>query len=428
MLDRGYKENIEKKYTILYVDDEEVNLRVFNRNFNKYYEVYTAIDGEEAQEILASHHIDLIMTDQMMPGMNGSELLLKIVPKYPSIIRMIMTGFSDVDDIAEVIKKIGLHKFLKKPWDTHRLKQTFDDALEDREGKISEKAAAVKNEVREKPSISVNDNESLDLLESTMSLVESKESQQLKKDLTSLVSESKRKKSEFMDGGLNYLLNLKDALLPIQGELKLYVEDAFIVYDKKTVNQNGYWFGERDELLVVVSYFSNSHARESLTFNSFVSAALTEIVYKERCSKPDEILKMLSTQVKFRFVENGKETSCPLEISVVVINEGKDELTYSGAYHDIYYLDDKGGFIECKGNAEALVPGNNIKFKSHGVELSSIKAMYVVPFNVIEETNENKENSSALKMLLNEVGKMPFGMQSKMFEEYGYRSVIGLKF
>lgn len=425
ILNRTYKENVEKKYKILYVDDEEVNLRVFNRNFSKYYDIYTAIDAFEAKDILAKTKIDLIMTDQMMPRMNGSELLLEIVPKYPSIIRMIMTGFSDEEDISEVIEKIGLDSFLKKPWDPYKLKVIFDDALQERENKIKEKTEEI---ISDRPSYSVAE-DSLDLLESTMSLVEeTQETKQLKKDLTSLVSETKNKKADFMDSGLNYLVNLRDAMLPIQQELKLYAEDAFIVYDKSTLNQNGYWFGECGNKIIVISYHTNSHARESLTLNSFVSTTLTEIVYKEKCIEPQLILKLLAKRIKVRFLDSGSSASCPVEIGVLAVDQDLEEVKFSGAYHNLYSLDNRGGFVEHIGNAEALVPGDNLKINSMKLSLAGIKAFYLVPFSVLEETNENRNNSDTLKSLLDEIQRMPFGMQSKMFREYSYKSVIGLKF
>ncbi|RJE74454.1 hypothetical protein BGP76_14955 [Reichenbachiella sp. MSK19-1] len=422
LLNKSYKTDVDKKYTVLYVDDEEVNLRVFNRNFGKFYHVLTAIDAFEAQQVLSQNTVDLIMTDQCMPRMNGSDLLLKIVPMYPDIIRMIMTGFSDEEDISEVKKKVGLHRFLKKPWDPETLRKEIDVAFEKKEERLAEKAVAKKP----RPAVKSQDT-GIDLLESTMSLVETSESKQLKNDINSLVKESKTKKSEFMDGGINYLLSLKDSMLPNQHELKLYTEDAFIVYDKNRVNQNGYWFGECNDQLVIASFFSKTHTREALALNSFVSAMLTEIVYKENCTKSDLILKKLSTRIYVRFLGQKTETTCPLEIAVNVYDKKQDKLTHSAAYHDVFFLNDRNEFKTLAGNQEVMVPGKDIEYDVNTVSGENIKALYIVPVNILEETNEKREDAGALKMLLSEVHKLPFGMQSKMFSDYGYRSVIGLK-
>ncbi|PIB34532.1 hypothetical protein BFP72_03455 [Reichenbachiella sp. 5M10] len=424
LLNRSYKTEIEKKYTVLYVDDEEVNLRVFNRNFSKYYHVLTAIDAFEAQNVLAANKVDLIMTDQCMPRMNGSELLIKIVPQYPDIIRMIMTGFSDEQDISDVEEKVGLHRFLKKPWDPNQLRAEFDSALELREEGLVEKQPTPRK--KSAPAATKKDT-SIDLLESTMSLIETNETRQLKKDINNLVKESKTKRSEFMDGGINYLMNLKDAMLPIQQELKLYTDDSFVVYDKNGMNQNGYWFGEQDDCLVIASYHSNTHTRESLALNSFVSAMLTEIVYKEECIQPDEIIKRLSTRIQVRFLDKNNEHSCPLDIAVLVYDKDREKVTHSGAYHDVYLLNDRNEFKVLKGNQEVLVPGKETVYDVNSLSAEQINAIYIVPFNIIEATNDNKNDAGALKMLLSEVHKFPFGMQAKMFVDYGYRSVIGIK-
>ncbi|MCV9385630.1 response regulator [Reichenbachiella ulvae] len=424
LLNRSYKNDVAKKYTILYVDDEEVNLRVFNRNFNKFYNVITAIDAFEAQNLLASNSVDLIMTDQCMPRMNGSELLMKIVPQYPDIIRMIMTGFSDEQDISDVKEKVGLHKFLKKPWDPTRLKTEFDEALEKRAQALQKKKQVkAASEKKSKPV----PQEEVDLLESTMSLVEG-DSKQLKAEINDLVKDAKSKRSEFMDSGINYLLNLKDSMLPMQQEIKLFTDDAFIIYDKNIVNKNGYWFGEVDDRVVIASYHSNTHVRESLSLNSFVSAMLNEIVYKEHCTETDEIIKNLSHKVLTRFVGKNKENTCPLEIAVLVYDKNTDKVAHSGAHHDLFFLNENNEFKVLMGNQEVMVPGKTIEYDINVIGAGDANALYMVPFNVIEETNDKKEDTEALKMLLGEVYKLPFGMQSKMFKDYGYSSVIGLKF
>ena len=118
------------KYNILYVDDEEVNLRVFKYAFQKDYNVLTAVNGAEALEVMKDHEIHLIITDQRMPSMTGVDLLKRVVPKHPQIIRMIMTGFSDVGVLIDAVNDIGINKYLRKPWDRDDLKSTIDYELE----------------------------------------------------------------------------------------------------------------------------------------------------------------------------------------------------------------------------------------------------------------------------------------------------------
>jgi len=120
----------EKKFNILYVDDEETNLRIFKISFRKDYNVFTAVNGSEALQVMEEQDIDLIITDQQMPQMSGIDLLKKIIPIYPKTLRMIMTGFTDTNALIEAVNEIGINKYIKKPWSRDVLKETLDEELQ----------------------------------------------------------------------------------------------------------------------------------------------------------------------------------------------------------------------------------------------------------------------------------------------------------
>jgi len=120
----------DKKYNILYLDDEESNLRIFRAAFKQYYKIYLAKSGMEGIEILKNHDIHLIITDQRMPKMTGVEFLEQIIPDYPDTIRIILTGFSDVEDIIRALNKCGIYRYIVKPWNREEMKLTIDKALE----------------------------------------------------------------------------------------------------------------------------------------------------------------------------------------------------------------------------------------------------------------------------------------------------------
>jgi signal transduction histidine kinase/AraC-like DNA-binding protein len=115
---------------ILYVDDEEDNLTVFNSTFRRDYEVHLASSGEEGIEIMKKHKIHLVITDQRMPGMTGIQFLEKIIPDYPDCIRMILTGFSDIEAIIQAINTGRVYRYITKPWNKQELKINIDKGLE----------------------------------------------------------------------------------------------------------------------------------------------------------------------------------------------------------------------------------------------------------------------------------------------------------
>lgn len=112
-----------EKYTILAVDDEENNLSLLNRTFRNNYNILLASSGEEALEVLNKHgdEISLIVSDQKMPFMEGTELFKKISEKYPNIIKILLTGHSNVDILVDAINECHLFQYVLKPFEPEQL-------------------------------------------------------------------------------------------------------------------------------------------------------------------------------------------------------------------------------------------------------------------------------------------------------------------
>jgi DNA-binding NtrC family response regulator len=117
-------------YKVLIVDDEPANLRTLARLFREDYEVLTAASGDEALVLLGLHDVALLITDQRMPGMTGIELLKKTVPLRPRMVRIILTGYTDVDALVEAINCGQVYRYVAKPWNNDELRLTVKRALE----------------------------------------------------------------------------------------------------------------------------------------------------------------------------------------------------------------------------------------------------------------------------------------------------------
>ncbi|NRT73923.1 hybrid sensor histidine kinase/response regulator [Clostridium beijerinckii] len=132
--------NKDKKYTILLIDDELANLEALTRLLEEEYDVVKATNGFEALNILkdesCSKKINLIISDQRMPGMTGVELLKKTISIIPNAIRIILTGFMDVKDIIDSINEGHIYKFLLKPLEADELLISVKRALETYELKM----------------------------------------------------------------------------------------------------------------------------------------------------------------------------------------------------------------------------------------------------------------------------------------------------
>lgn len=124
----------EKKiHSILVVDDDRDVLDELEQllvRTDKYEsEVVTATSGDEAIELLDRNEFDLVLADFKMPGMNGVELLSVVKEKYPETIRILITGYSDINIAKEAINWAEVHAYIEKPWDNEELRLTIQEAL-----------------------------------------------------------------------------------------------------------------------------------------------------------------------------------------------------------------------------------------------------------------------------------------------------------
>lgn len=122
-------EKIEK-IKVLYVDDEEHNLMSFKATFRIKYKVYTALGGEEAIKIMDSENIDVIITDQRMPNMTGVQFLESILDKHPDPMRILLTGYADLNAVIDAVNKGKIFHYLTKPWNEEELDMTIQRAYD----------------------------------------------------------------------------------------------------------------------------------------------------------------------------------------------------------------------------------------------------------------------------------------------------------
>lgn len=121
----------DRKIKVLYVDDEENNLFSFKAAFRLRYQIFTAISGPKAIEILEQEpDIEVILTDQRMPDMTGVEFLKSILPIYPSPIRILLTGYADLKASIDAVNEGKIFHYLSKPWNEEEVIMTIQKAHE----------------------------------------------------------------------------------------------------------------------------------------------------------------------------------------------------------------------------------------------------------------------------------------------------------
>lgn len=118
------------EHRILVVDDEPANLRLLQRVLGDDYRTFAASSGAEALKILQGEEISLIITDQRMPHMSGVELLERSLDVRPHAIKILLTGYTDVEALIDAINQGHIYKYIPKPWDADDLRLTVKRALE----------------------------------------------------------------------------------------------------------------------------------------------------------------------------------------------------------------------------------------------------------------------------------------------------------
>ncbi|THG83496.1 response regulator [Pseudomonas sp. A-1] len=115
---------------ILFVDDEERILRSLAMQFRRQYEVLTESDPQRALERLKSEAVQIIVSDQRMPQMSGAELLEQASAIAPQTLRILLTGYSDLDAAVDALNNGGIFRYLTKPWDPQEMAFTLRQAAE----------------------------------------------------------------------------------------------------------------------------------------------------------------------------------------------------------------------------------------------------------------------------------------------------------
>src|SRR6476646_8030324 len=119
------------KLKLMVVDDEPDNLDLLYRTFRRDFEVFKANSGLNALQALDREgEMAIIISDQRMPLMNGTEFLSKTVDRFPDTIRIVLTGYTDVEDLVDAINAGKVFKYITKPWKPQQLQTVVEQATE----------------------------------------------------------------------------------------------------------------------------------------------------------------------------------------------------------------------------------------------------------------------------------------------------------
>lgn len=139
------------KHSVLVVDDEVDNVDALERLFRRKYNVLKATSGNEALDLLEENRVSLIVTDQRMPQMTGVELLAESQKLQPDCMRILLTGYTDIDSVIAAVNSGQIYRYITKPWDPVDLNNTVDQAIErfEMSAELKEKNVALEAALKE---------------------------------------------------------------------------------------------------------------------------------------------------------------------------------------------------------------------------------------------------------------------------------------
>ena len=123
--------------TLLLVDDEENITSALTRLLRREgYQILRANSGQQGLEILTQNQVGVIVSDQRMPEMTGTEFLSRVRELYPDTIRIVLSGYTELNSVTDAINRGNIYKFLTKPWDDDLLRENIEEAFRRYEMKI----------------------------------------------------------------------------------------------------------------------------------------------------------------------------------------------------------------------------------------------------------------------------------------------------
>jgi signal transduction histidine kinase len=121
---------LAERGALLVIDDEEEILKALSRQFRRRYDIYTATSADEGLRVMTETPIQVIISDQRMPGMNGVEFFNRVKANFPDAIRLLLTGYADIQAVIAAINDGNVFRYIPKPWDPVELDTIVTEAFQ----------------------------------------------------------------------------------------------------------------------------------------------------------------------------------------------------------------------------------------------------------------------------------------------------------
>lgn len=380
---------------ILYIDDEESNLRIFRINFKRYYKVFTTSSIQEAYQILRENPISLIITDQKMPEMSGTDFLKSIINEYPDVIRIVLTGFADIQDIIQAINDCHIHQYVTKPYENGEMKNIIDKAIE-----------------------------SYNLAKERKDLVEQlkEANEHLEEKVAERTAELEYTTRKLLDS-INYAKRIQKGVLPTEQSIEKLFKDSFILYKPKDIVGGDFYsvFDKEDKIIVAVGDCTG-HGVPGALMSMLGDTLLRSVIdYKEEYS-PEKILNFLREGVANALRQEDTQNQDGMEVGVLAYHPYSRVVEFASSRRDLVYFEN-GEMKEIKAD-KANIGGSvyaNESFTLHTIPLQAESTFYLFSDGFQDQFGgelNRKIGSKRLKELFASIHHKPMYEQKVLLEAF----------
>ncbi|MFT5821270.1 MAG: sigma-B regulation protein RsbU (phosphoserine phosphatase) [Crocinitomix sp.] len=413
------KNDFKKKIYILCVDDEESILISLKNQLKQFFGINfiieTAQSGEEALELLKELEEEnnlphLILSDQIMPGIAGDELLAKVKTLYPHIVRILLTGQASQKDIINAINHAGLYRFIEKPWNIDDLNLTIKSGLEsyDAEERLKVERKRVLNLY--------------------LSLEE-----KVKQRTEKIMRQNTLIENQHLSitQSINYAKKIQDAILSPKSNLTDFFSDSFILFQPKDIVSGDFYLfwntGPQEAIIATIDCTGHGVPGAFLTI---ICKFVMELAAKNEDSSsltPDKLLyevnRMMITYLSNH--ENSKyQIMDGMDIALCKIDYKNKLLSFSGAYHSLILVHEED-ILEIRGDRRSIgftpkgIESHTGEFKLHIHEFNIGDRIYMMSDGFVDQFGglyNKKYTKRRLINLLSNIQHKNFETQSKLLK------------
>lgn len=386
---------------IICVDDERSILEglrsQLSREFGESFIIETAQNGMEALELIDEYlegniSIPVLISDQLMPGIKGHELLIQMVEKSPGTFNILLTGQSDTEAITEAVNKGNLYRYIAKPWDGTDLILTIKEALKgfEKDAKLEEQNKMLR---------AYND--------------------QLEQKVEERTKELQQKNREILDS-INYAKRIQSAILPPDSVIKKVIPDSFVLYKPKDIVAGDfYWVQEVGDKVLVAAADCTGHGVPGAMVSVICNNGLNRAVRYHNKEVPGEILDLTREIVIEEFIKSEENVQDGMDIALISLDENK--LAFAGAHNSLYLI--KNGteeIIEVKGNKQPVGKSHNPRdFNTHYFDIKEGDIIYLFSDGYADQfggARGKKYKTKNLKNFILSIKSLPMQEQRKALD------------